>query len=1399
MALVVIFWLQSSNSRVDCHVGLIWVSDTKGTGESVPATERPLPPWSGVLPAQHGVNPMPGGLVVTASYEDVGRLAFPVPGPTGSEMRARVLLGQVPGAPSRHRKVRIEEVASIKDNRLVERRVMPADHVVVILREGHSEADLASALPPDFRVIRRLALPGRYLVGFESKDANSLPEAVVKLAVLSGVLAAGADGYLFPSALPNDPRFAEQWSLHNTGQVINGNSGTEDADINGPEAWEQGAGTGVAEVAVIDSGVDSGHEDLAGSEWTNPGESGLDGSGGDKSTNHQDDDSNGLADDVHGWDFVNDDNDPQDDFGHGTHVAGILGARVNNGKGVSGVAGRVRIVSLKVLGATGSGLWSDVADAVAWAAAKKIGIANLSLGSYGAAPLFAQSAFAAADNVLICCAAGNGSLASAGQRVGDNLDGIPFMPACLEVGHIIAIGAVGQSFALAPFSNYGGGKVDVLAPGVQILSTKAGGGYEYKSGTSMAAAFVSGTAALALEHQPGAPPVTLRKILELSVRRSPRASGQCLTEGQVDAAEVVRYARLNLDRHMLGRASAILPNGRVQMWDGVYATGTEVPGIVPGIDNAVTLEEGFEVNFATILGKDGRVWIYDRGDPGVAPLPFPTMAGGSPGYLQVDGAIGIIAATPRLLLRDDGTVWYSLRDPFSAGGRPPLTQVPGLSGAVQIAETLSGAYARTATGSVYAWWDAANNLGLGAGTADVPTPVQISPLPAIRQLSVDRETGTVLALDSSGLAYGWSSLAYPGLGLSGSPQWVRTPQRLPHFDGSLAVGSHREIARSIASDGRVWTAPASGTGVGAQLDPSIPAGSRFFDRAVLRNLVLDRKGDCFDTGYSTIRSGLPSGPEIQLGASAVEFARYADGVGSARLTNGEIQTWGSAGGLRGDGRADVVSRPVELSYFGKASTALGFVDSGLSTPFLWRSGGDTAFSYWRNAGSSGIADIIQPTLPPGMLSAAKSMDGYVRDSSGGVWFRALADPIGFSAVNLPAGIRQMAKLAEEDYAFTAADGRVWQRSSGTAAGAPSSLFDLPLEVGNVKAVCRCGAGLHYAGGHPAALILTDTGTLWQFRNLGGGTFDMLEQIEDVTGVVELASEYVLLTDGSVWKINWPQASSLWLAAARPGGIAAPFVTITTSPDLTHWLALRTDGSITAWGEGSSGQLGTGSIPVATSVGEVFGIADAIKIWAGEASSFALRADGSVWGWGRNDGRLGNYTNKEAAPVPILGSGGVSTVVQNTGTVLADWLTTYFSREELAAINISGDEADPDRDGLTNLVEYALGSDPTEPSDGDGEDSGLTCSFETVSSEALSADGNGNASGELHFTVKLKRRAKRPGIEYRVEFSDDMVNWTSSPTRLLKVLESEKTVIYRDIEPLSVTPRRWARLVIRKGN
>lgn len=293
-------------------------------------------------------------------------------------------------------------------------------------------------------------------------------------------------------AAPNDTNFSLLWGMNNTGQTVNGTTGMNDADIDAPEAWNTFTG-GSTVVAVLDTGVQYTHPDLQNNLW-------------DGSVACKDESNNDVPEGCpnHGWDFVNEDNDPMDDHGHGTHVSGIIGAEGNNGQGVSGVNWHVKIMAVKVGGSNGV-LVSDWIRGLNFAKNNGAKVANASFGGGG----FSQAEYdaIAAFNGLFIAAAGNNS---------SNNNNFAFYPAGYNLPNVISVAATNSSDNLASFSNYGSTSVDVGAPGVNIASTYPTSSYVYMSGTSMAAPQVSGEAAMLWGYATFLSTAQTRSIIETS-------------------------------------------------------------------------------------------------------------------------------------------------------------------------------------------------------------------------------------------------------------------------------------------------------------------------------------------------------------------------------------------------------------------------------------------------------------------------------------------------------------------------------------------------------------------------------------------------------------------------------------------------------------------------------------------------------------------------------------------------------------------------------------------------------------------------------------------------------------------------------------------------------------------
>ncbi len=326
----------------------------------------------------------------------------------------------------------------------------------------------------------------------------------------------------------DDDFYGLLWGLNNTGQSILNVTGVNDVDIDAPEAWGYLSNKSLEEVivAVIDTGVDFSHPDLDGKAWTNLLE--LNG------VANTDDDGNGYVDDINGWNFVN--NTPNvfvdvEEDGHATHVSGTIAA-ADNTIGVIGIAPNVKIMSLKFLGANG-GTTADAIEAIYYAKNNGADLSNNSWGGgvYDEALRAAINGFAKPFIV----AAGNSKR---------NIDRVASYPASYDCANIISVAAVDNKGALASFSNYGLTRVDVGAPGVNIVSTYPNNGYMYMSGTSMAAPHVTGVTALVMGVNGTLDTAAVKDIIMKSAIANPLVSlaGKTVTGGMVNAMEALKLA-----------------------------------------------------------------------------------------------------------------------------------------------------------------------------------------------------------------------------------------------------------------------------------------------------------------------------------------------------------------------------------------------------------------------------------------------------------------------------------------------------------------------------------------------------------------------------------------------------------------------------------------------------------------------------------------------------------------------------------------------------------------------------------------------------------------------------------------------------------------------------------------
>lgn len=312
-------------------------------------------------------------------------------------------------------------------------------------------------------------------------------------------------------------------------------------NINAPKAWRHQIGNKNLVVAIIDTGCDIYHPNLRPNLWINPGESGLDENGDSRATNGIDDDDNGFVDDLHGWNFAQRSSDVTDDHGHGTHIAGIIGAKPSNGLGISGVARDVSLMILKYYDTGNSGAENLENTIMAFRYAVRMGADIINYSGGGLLKSEQEESalrWAEEQGVLVVAAAGN---------EGVNSDFFRFYPADYDLSNILSVAAIDRQEQLLHASNHGLHTVDIAAPGKNIYSTLPNGQYGYMSGTSQATAFATGVAVLLMAQDARMEdPKTLIRHLASHGRPNPILKHKVASGSVLDAATAIDGLGINL-------------------------------------------------------------------------------------------------------------------------------------------------------------------------------------------------------------------------------------------------------------------------------------------------------------------------------------------------------------------------------------------------------------------------------------------------------------------------------------------------------------------------------------------------------------------------------------------------------------------------------------------------------------------------------------------------------------------------------------------------------------------------------------------------------------------------------------------------------------------------------------
>lgn len=1034
-------------------------------------------------------------------------------------------------------------------------------------------------------------------------------------------------------AVPNDPRYSEQWALKNTGQ----SGGVVGADIKAEQSWDITTGSRNVVVAVIDEGIDINHNDLKDNIWRNPGE--IAGNG-------IDDDGDGYIDDVNGWDFVHGDPSVYDGPGtnpdgstidaHGTHVAGTIGATGNNGLGVVGVNWQVSLMPLKFLGPHG-GSSADLIQAFAYA--KLMRDRFLSSGgtqganvrvtnnSYGGAE-YSQAEF---DAIQQMAESGILFVAAAGNSQHDSHI-VPSYPAGYDLPSIISVAATDRSDNLAYYSNRGRDAVHLGAPGDIILSTTPGNTYSNFSGTSMASPHVAGAAALVLAAHPDLSVSRLRASLLFGGDPNGSLTQTTMTGNRLSVLGALQNANDadSATPALIGDLHITSQSGRDVIL-GWTATGDD------GLSGRSSL---YEIRFSD--QATGSKYFLAAGRPGNSgaqefaevSIPYRHTAG-TLSLTVIDKAGNTTTSTTPVSVGATAAEPYSISEaaagPLSTGGG----QLPGSTFDDQFVywglpfnfptfERYATAIALSTNGALYF----GPNTPLAFETDHGSSVSGLASFQMIAGLWDDLDLRTSqradagiyqVQPDANRVIFRWQGVTcnasqVTGQCTGGAP--VNFEIEL-QTNGTIIIryGDGNENVHPVVGLGGAEPEPfpvASHTSKDAPLNLTNAPAVTFTlgttpGKADLRLTTLSSPNPVSVGGSLTYEATITNfGPDSAYGVT------FADTIPTPSVFAGCTTSQGSCLGA-----------PQSKAV----SASLGTIQSGASATINIVVTAKPTDSNYSNTSS-----VSARTFDPDQSSNSRTTSTYLY----------VPNPNPITGVKAIAAGGRLA-LTQDGSVLAWGSNDSGQLGDGTIISRTT-----PVWVRGLFGVKFIAAGASHS------IAIKQNGTIWTWGYNNGGrlgdgtTTDRHSPVKvpGLTGMIGAAGggghTIAVKSDGTVW--TWGINFTGELGDNTPNFRVSPAVVngiggaTAVTAGSSHSAALRNDGTVWAWGDNAFGQLGDGSTIQRTSPTQVSGIAGIISISAGAAHTLALKNDGTVWAWGANfAGQLGDGTTANRT-LPVMVNG-----------------------------------------------------------------------------------------------------------------------------------------------------------------